>query len=175
MKHAQSFVVKLPLAFPSLICGIIQYQHPGILLTTDVASKRETLLSLHYKLFAGTHVPNIVVTPGQGAANLTSKEGILDELKDISKTLEETIRTSTERKISVDKVTKALSNQKEDADLAQGIRMPQEMKMRMWLEMAMMMIGMSQKLRLDSFSLHFYLYFFLGYALDSYALHVTVL
>jgi len=47
MKHAQSFVVKIQIVFPSLICGVILSQHPGILVSTDVASKRESPLSLH--------------------------------------------------------------------------------------------------------------------------------
>jgi len=61
MKHANSFPVKMPIAFPSLICGVILSQHPGIFSNSDVASKRESSLTLHYKMFVGTHVPNIVV------------------------------------------------------------------------------------------------------------------
>jgi len=75
----------------------------------DVVSKRESPMSLHYRLFAGTHVSAIVVTSGQGVGSSTSKEGILAELKEISKTLEETIKSSTERKISVDNLINALS------------------------------------------------------------------
>jgi len=66
MKHVHSLAVKVPIVFPSLICGIILSQHPGILVSNDVVSKRESHMSLHYKLFAGIHVPDIVVTSGQG-------------------------------------------------------------------------------------------------------------
>jgi hypothetical protein len=47
MKHAQSFVVKRPSTFPSLICGVILSQHLGILVSIDVTSKRESPMSLH--------------------------------------------------------------------------------------------------------------------------------
>ncbi|XP_058747177.1 uncharacterized protein LOC131620187 [Vicia villosa] len=70
MKHAGSYSVKGPIAFPSLICDIILNQHPGILVETDSICKRESALSLHYKLFQGTHVPDIVMTSGE-----TSKSG----------------------------------------------------------------------------------------------------
>jgi len=100
--------------FPSLICGILLSQDPRILVSGNVVSKRESLMFLHYKMFAGAHVPNIFVTSGQGVASSISKEDILAELKEMSKTLEETIRTSTERKINVDKMILALSAQDEE-------------------------------------------------------------
>lgn len=42
-----------------------------------VVSKKEQSLSLHYRLFARTHVPDIVLTSGKEAVNLASKEGII--------------------------------------------------------------------------------------------------
>lgn len=33
LKHASTFAVKMPIDFPSLICGIILSQHPGILIS----------------------------------------------------------------------------------------------------------------------------------------------
>jgi hypothetical protein len=53
MKHAQSYAVKMPIVFISLICGIILSQDPSILVSADVMSKRESPLSLHYKLLQG--------------------------------------------------------------------------------------------------------------------------
>ena len=120
MKHANSFAIKMSIAFPSLICGVILTQYPDILVSIDVASKIESSLSRHYKLFAGTHVPDIVVTSRQGAASSTSKEGLIEELEAMSKSLEETIKSITERKISVDKLILALPNQKEDKDMGEG-------------------------------------------------------
>ncbi|XP_050876846.1 uncharacterized protein LOC127080572 [Lathyrus oleraceus] len=62
LKQAFSTVVKMPICFPSLIYGIILKQYPGILLPIDSVKKRDSPLSIHYKLFAGTHVPDIVMT-----------------------------------------------------------------------------------------------------------------
>ena len=121
MKHANTFAVKMPIAFPSLICGIILNQHLGILVSTDVASKKESPLSLHYKLFKGTHVPDIVVASRNETANSTSKNEVLDEMKEISKALEETIRISTERKISVDKMILALEAKNGELDEDEGV------------------------------------------------------
>jgi hypothetical protein len=109
----------MPIAFPSFICGIILSQYPSILVSTNVTSKRESPFSMYFKLFAGTHVSDIVVTSGKEAASSTSKEGIIGELKFVSMSLEETIKSSTERKTSVDKLIMALTNQKEDVDLAE--------------------------------------------------------
>ncbi|MCH81839.1 envelope-like protein, partial [Trifolium medium] len=45
MKHVNSFAVKMPIAFPSLICGLILSQHPDILVSSDVAYLAETIKS----------------------------------------------------------------------------------------------------------------------------------
>ncbi|XP_058775872.1 uncharacterized protein LOC131650162 [Vicia villosa] len=66
MRHAGTSATKLPIAFPSLICGIILKQHPGILKSKDYVCKRESALSFHYKLLqrsddmtsAGTSQPS---------------------------------------------------------------------------------------------------------------------
>ncbi|XP_058784336.1 uncharacterized protein LOC131659118 [Vicia villosa] len=70
MKHARSFSIKGPIAFPSLLFGIILDQYPNILNEHDVVSKRESPLAFHYKLFQGKHVPDIVMTSAE-----TSKSG----------------------------------------------------------------------------------------------------
>lgn len=62
IKHDATSAIKLPISFPSLICGLILNKHPRILASTYVACKRDSALSLHYKLFAGKHVPDIVMT-----------------------------------------------------------------------------------------------------------------
>ncbi|XP_050916292.1 uncharacterized protein LOC127131410 [Lathyrus oleraceus] len=54
--------VKLPIAFPSMICGIILNQHPGILSSNDLPSRRKPALSMHCKPFEGSHVEVIVMT-----------------------------------------------------------------------------------------------------------------
>ncbi|KAL5127955.1 hypothetical protein HKD37_14G040296 [Glycine soja] len=90
VKHSESFAVKLPIAFPTVLCGIMLSQHPNMLNYTDSVMKRESPLSLHYKLFEGTHVPDIVSTSvstsGKAAASgAVSKDALIAELKDTCK------------------------------------------------------------------------------------------
>lgn len=72
-KRASAFAVKMLITFPSIIWGIIMSQHLGILISSDAASKRESSISLHYRLFAGTHAPNIVMTYGKETSSSTSR------------------------------------------------------------------------------------------------------
>ncbi|KAL5133608.1 hypothetical protein HKD37_03G006903 [Glycine soja] len=83
VKHSESFAVKLPIAFPTVLCGIMLSQHPNMLNYTDSVMKRESPLSLHYKLFEGTH--------------------------DTCKVLEATIKATTEKKMELERLIKRLS------------------------------------------------------------------
>jgi hypothetical protein len=118
MKHAETYAVKLPIAFPCLITGMILRQYPSILYPDDAPTKKPQVLSFDYKLFAGTHVPDIVFPKMKEAAEASSslpranKKDVLAELMQISKTLGETIKTSTTRKQHVDNLIKSI----QDAD-----------------------------------------------------------
>ncbi|KAH1209976.1 hypothetical protein GmHk_15G044369 [Glycine max] len=110
VKHSESFAVKLPIAFPTVLCGIMLSQHPNILNNIDSVMKRESPLSLHYKLFEGTHVPDIVSTSGKAAASgAVSKDALIAELKDTCKVLEATIKATTEKKMELERLIKRLS------------------------------------------------------------------
>ncbi|KAL2985032.1 hypothetical protein AAZX31_12G126500 [Glycine max] len=110
VKHSESFAVKLPIAFPTVLCGIMLSQHPNILNYADSVMKRESPLSLHYKLFEGTHVPDIVSTSGKAAASgAVSKDALIAELKDTCKVLEATIKATTEKKMELERLIKRLS------------------------------------------------------------------
>ncbi|KAH1265135.1 hypothetical protein GmHk_01G000894 [Glycine max] len=110
VKHSESFAVKLPIAFPTVLCGIMLSQHPNILNYTDSMMKRESPLSLHYKLFEGTHVPDIVSTSGKAAASgAVSKDALIAELKDTCKVLEATIKATTEKKMELERLITRLS------------------------------------------------------------------
>ncbi|KAL5142392.1 hypothetical protein HKD37_09G025581 [Glycine soja] len=111
VKHSESFAVKLPIAFPTVLCGIMLSQHPNILNYTDSVKKRESALSLHYKLFEGTHVPDIVSTSGKAAASgAVSKDALIAKLKDTCKVLEATIKATTEKKMELERLIKRLSD-----------------------------------------------------------------
>ncbi|XP_058759284.1 uncharacterized protein LOC131632562 [Vicia villosa] len=103
MKHAGSFSIKGPIAFPSLLCGFILDQYSNILNEHDIVCKRESPLAFHYKLFQGKHVPDIVMisaeTSKSGAS--VSKAKVIAMLKEICKELES-------RKISLEKMIRTL-------------------------------------------------------------------
>ncbi|WJX66241.1 hypothetical protein P8452_50816 [Trifolium repens] len=63
VEHGKSWAIKLVIGFPTLICDIILDQHPNILVPEDTPCKRESPMSLSYKLFEGKHVADIVLPP----------------------------------------------------------------------------------------------------------------
>ncbi|KAH1233170.1 hypothetical protein GmHk_09G025675 [Glycine max] len=119
VKHSESFAIKLPIAFPTVLCGIMLSQHPNMLNYTDSVIKRESPLSLHYKLFEGTHVPDIVSTSGKAASGAVSKDALIAELKDTCKVLEATIKANTEKKMELERLIKRLSESGIDGEAAE--------------------------------------------------------
>ncbi|XP_050877552.1 uncharacterized protein LOC127081322 [Lathyrus oleraceus] len=103
LKHAGSFSVKGPIAFPSLICGIILNQFPNILIENDFVKKRDSPMSFNHKLFLGTHVPDIVMTTGETSrvSNQPGKVAIIAMLK-------ETCRELEARKLNLEKLISTL-------------------------------------------------------------------
>ncbi|XP_050918583.1 uncharacterized protein LOC127136018 [Lathyrus oleraceus] len=106
IKHASTNAVKLPIVFPSMICGIILNQHPSILSSNDLPSRRKPALSMHYKLFEGSHVKDIVMTSAMKKPD--SKVGTIAELKKTCKELGEGIRVATSRKESLEALIASL-------------------------------------------------------------------
>ncbi|XP_050897056.1 uncharacterized protein LOC127103858 [Lathyrus oleraceus] len=95
IRHASTNAVKLPIAFPSIICGIILSQQPGILSTSDIPSRRKTPLSTHYKLFEGSHVNDVITSAKRESA---SKGSLIDQLKETCKELDNGIKVAKARK-----------------------------------------------------------------------------
>lgn len=84
VKHAKTLAVKLPIAFPSLLCGIILSQRPDILGKEDMACRRETAISFSLK--------QSDVTPDVGTSSSTSvmsRKDMIAALKETCKALEE--------------------------------------------------------------------------------------
>ncbi|XP_050915814.1 uncharacterized protein LOC127130899 [Lathyrus oleraceus] len=90
LKHAGSFSVKGPIAFPSLICGIVLNQFPNILTENDSVKRRDSPLSLNHKLFLGRHVPDIAMATGETSSvcNQPGKVDVIAMLKETCKELE---------------------------------------------------------------------------------------
>jgi hypothetical protein len=89
LKHADSMAIKKPIAFPSLLCGIILSQQPGILRSSDFPMKRKAPLILHSKLFEGTHAPDIATASVQRSSAALTRKDMIAELKATCKGLED--------------------------------------------------------------------------------------
>ncbi|MCI29883.1 envelope-like protein, partial [Trifolium medium] len=100
-KHAKSLAVQLPIAFPTLVCGIILNQHPDIYIAADVSCAREADLSLDYRLFERSHAADIAGPSGKKSGDTLSKKQMIADLKETSKALEE-------KKLKIDRVIQAL-------------------------------------------------------------------
>ncbi|XP_058761206.1 uncharacterized protein LOC131634553 [Vicia villosa] len=103
MKHAGSFSIKGPIAFPSLLSGIILDQYSNILNEHDVVCKRESPLAFHYKLFQGKHVPDIVMTLAE-----TSKSGASVSKAEVIAILKETWKELESRKMPLEQMIRTL-------------------------------------------------------------------
>ena len=103
MNHAESCAIKGPIAFPSLLCGIIIDQYPDILVEKDSVCKRAPALGFHYKLFQGTHVPDIVMTSAE-----TSNVKAHSKKADVIAVLKETCRELDARKRTLEELITSL-------------------------------------------------------------------
>src|ERR1044072_3041289 len=113
MKHGDTFAVKLPVAFPCLLTELILAQHPDILRAGEREAPKSKPLNFDYRLFVGTHVNDIEIPSARdsdhpGSFSGSAKENTLPELIATSKTLQETIRISTEQKLKIDKLIKQI-------------------------------------------------------------------
>ncbi|XP_058787580.1 uncharacterized protein LOC131661932 [Vicia villosa] len=79
------------------------YSYPNILSENDVVCKRESALSFHYKLFQGTHVPNIVTTLAR-----TSKDSTPAGKATVIAMLRETCKELESRKLTLEKLISSL-------------------------------------------------------------------
>lgn len=91
MRHVGSFGVKLLIAFPSLITGMVLNQHPEVLHPQETPIKKARPLTLENKLFVGTHVPYIVVkhqsqNPSENSSSVSkaTKKEVLHGLMEVS-------------------------------------------------------------------------------------------
>lgn len=109
MKHGDSFAMKMPIAFPCLLTELILSQHPDLLRPDEKKAPKGNPLNFDYRLFIGTHVKDIEVQSARDSDHSGSvpgnvKENILSELIATSKTLQDTIRISSEQKLKIDKL-----------------------------------------------------------------------
>jgi hypothetical protein len=83
-----------------------------------VQVKKLAPLTFDYKLFVGSHVPDIMITKDQDTAGAsssltkTSKDDILAKLKEISRSLGESMKECEVRKKNVDRLTESKKKMK---------------------------------------------------------------
>ncbi|KAK2407350.1 hypothetical protein QL285_042979 [Trifolium repens] len=119
VQHAKSWAIRMPIAFPSLICSIILAQHPSILTADDEVSKRESPLP---RLFEGTHAADIEITGPSVAAPTGS--GSMSR-KEMIASLEAACKALDEKKKSLEQVIMAL-RQEEAAEEGEDVQVGQE-------------------------------------------------
>ncbi|WJX67698.1 hypothetical protein P8452_52144 [Trifolium repens] len=122
VQHAKSWAVRMPIAYPSLICGIILAQHPNILTADDEVSKRESPLDFHPRLFEGKHAADIEfagpsVAAATGSGSMSRREMIAS--------LEAACKALDEKKKSLEQVIMAL-RQEEAAEEGEQVQVGQE-------------------------------------------------
>ncbi|KAK2458654.1 hypothetical protein P8452_05240 [Trifolium repens] len=113
VEHGKSWAIKLIIGFPTLISDIILDQHPNILVPEDTPCKRESPMSLSYKLFEGKHAADIVlhakkVVPQESVVSTTMNR------KAMIITMEAAVKALDEQKMELVKVITALKQ--EDAE-----------------------------------------------------------
>ncbi|KAK2381226.1 hypothetical protein QL285_068849 [Trifolium repens] len=129
VQHGKSWAVRMHIAYPSLICGIILAQHPTILTADDEVSKRESPLDFHPKLFEGKHAADIEFSGpssvvGAGPSGVTAGPGSMNR-KEMIASLEATCKALDEKKKSLEQVIMAL-RQEEAAEEGEQVQDGQE-------------------------------------------------
>ncbi|KAK2386424.1 hypothetical protein QL285_060323 [Trifolium repens] len=122
VQHGKSWAIRMPIAFPSLICSIILAQHPSILTADDEVSKRESPLDFHPRLFEGTHAADIEITGPSVAAPTGS--GSMSR-KEMIASLEAACKALDEKKKSLEQVIMAF-RQEEAAEEGENVQVGQE-------------------------------------------------
>ncbi|KAK2417317.1 hypothetical protein QL285_039630 [Trifolium repens] len=115
VEHGKSWAMKLIISFPTIICGIILNQHPNILLPDDLPCKRESPLTLSYKLFDGKHAADITV-PAKKVVAQDSEASTSMNRKAMILTMEATVRALDEQKSELEKVIAALKKKEAEEE-----------------------------------------------------------
>ncbi|XP_058784960.1 uncharacterized protein LOC131659853 [Vicia villosa] len=105
MRHVGTSATKLPIAFPSLICGIILKQYPGILKAKDSVCKTGSALSFHYKLLQRTD--DITSAGTSQTSKFVNKSSLIAEMKETCKELDN-------RKMKLEKLIQRLEQSSDD-------------------------------------------------------------
>jgi hypothetical protein len=115
LQHGKSWAIRMPIAFPTLICGIILAQHPTILTAGDEPCKRDSPISLHFKLFEGDHVADIA-GPSRKVASPRKAPFPTMNRKAMITSMEAVVRALDEQKKELEKVISALKQEEAEEE-----------------------------------------------------------
>ncbi|KAK2454193.1 hypothetical protein QL285_001782 [Trifolium repens] len=115
VEHGKSWAVKLVIAFPSLISGIILDQHPNILFPEDVPCKRESPMTFSYKLFEGKHAADIAV-PQKKVAHAGKAASSSMTRRTMIISMEAAVKALDEQKVELEKVITALKQEEAEEE-----------------------------------------------------------
>ncbi|KAK2443138.1 hypothetical protein QL285_014270 [Trifolium repens] len=115
VEHGKSWAMKLIISFPTIICGIILDQHPNILLPEDLPCKRDSPLTLSYKLFEGKHAADIIVPPKKVVPQESVASTSMNR-KAMIITMEAAVKALDEQKTELERVILALKQEEAEEE-----------------------------------------------------------
>ncbi|KAK2358673.1 hypothetical protein QL285_095841 [Trifolium repens] len=115
VEHGKSWAMKLVISFPTIISGIILDQHPNILLPEDVPCKRDSPMTLSYKLFEGKHAADIIVLPKKVVPQESVASTSMNR-KAMIITMEAAVKALDEQKTELEKVIFALKQEQAEEE-----------------------------------------------------------
>ena len=68
-------------------------------------------MTLHFNLFSGKHVPDIVLTSASAENKTSTKDDMIIELREVCKELDDVITVSSSRKLTFEKMIKELQKE----------------------------------------------------------------
>ncbi|KAK2352163.1 hypothetical protein QL285_096477 [Trifolium repens] len=115
VEHGKSWAIKLVIGFPTLISDIILDQHPNILVPEVTPCKRESPMSLSYKLFEGKHAADIVL-PAKKVVPQESVASTSMNRKAMIITMEAAVKALDEQKTELERVILALKQEEAEEE-----------------------------------------------------------
>ncbi|XP_045810926.1 uncharacterized protein LOC123905365 [Trifolium pratense] len=107
--HGSSTAIKMPIAFPTMICDMILSQHLDICTKSDVPVTRPSALTMDFRLLEGKHAADIAVASLKKPTAGMTKRQMIANLREVSKML-------GEKKELVDGVIQALELEQTQAE-----------------------------------------------------------
>ncbi|GAA0155644.1 hypothetical protein LIER_13330 [Lithospermum erythrorhizon] len=117
VQHAQSHAILKPIAYPSMLCSILESHKEDILTAEDVEGLAPGFITISPKLMQGTQVADIpLVTVDTGGASGSGTDETAKILRDEIRYLDGVIQSSLARKSVLDERLRSLSGEDDTKD-----------------------------------------------------------